>query len=568
MSEKNQSLPQDAPEDPSHPMPPPPELTYATQDQLFEAAQSWAREHGYAIIITHSTKTGPELRYAYQCDRSGTCHSAGKPEGQLTKTKKTNCPFKFTGNYYKREKQWRIVIKNAHHNHPPSENPSTHAVHRRMNVEQQEIVTNMTNAGVAPLQIKAALMQQTETPCTSTLNTIYNHRNKMRMDHLNGRSPVEALIFEIRNSNFYHIIQNHEGQMKALFFSHPNSLILARQFHTTFLLDCTYKTNKYKMPLLHIVGINSSNRSFSAAFCFLSGEKEEDYTWALEQFSRALDGQSPSVLATDKEQALLNAIEQVFPDASHLLCCWHITKNIKTQCHKNFKSEEAWELFLSAWNKLVASVTETDYQDNFTALSKTWNPATSDYLITNWLPIKHKFVAYIIHQSPHFGNAVTSRVEGLHAYVKRFIASSTGSFSAVVKQIHQAISVQLNERFIEASQQSYKQLIGLPPSIENLNGKITHYALTICHSFYKAKKVTTTCSGTYSSHMGIPCIHCIQSAAREGTKFDLNDFHVQWHVKQDLVSFFLSSFLVGLIYMLIWHLIIRVSLHWQFHTEN
>ncbi|KAI7940915.1 hypothetical protein MJO28_013200 [Puccinia striiformis f. sp. tritici] len=461
-------------------------MTYQSQKELYDAAQSWAKENGYAIIITHSTNNDTQKRFTYQCDRSG--------------------------NYYKKKKHWKIIIKEPHHNHPPSEDSSAHAIHRRLNEDQKALVNQLTHAGVRPLQIKSALMQETETPCSSTLNTIYNHRNQMRIDHLQGRSPIEALVFEIRNLDFYHLIGEDEGKMKSLFFAYPNSLTLAKQFPTTFLLDCTYKTNKYKMPVLHIVGMNSCNRSFSVAFCFLSAKKAEDYIWALEQFSIVLDGQAPLVLATDKEQALINAIEQVFPDTCHLLCSWHIYKNVKLQCHKNFKSEEEWDLFAKCWHQLVASQTETDYHQNFAEISKKWDPLTADYLIPNWMPIKEKFVAYLIDKHPHFGNTITSRVEGLHAYIKRFINSPTSSFSAVVKHIHRAISVQLHKCLVKASQDSYKQLVGLPPSIKNLNGTITHFAL---HSFHIAKQSIT-------------------NSALEGTTFRAEDFHKQWHVRSNL----------------------------------
>ncbi|KAK6936686.1 MULE transposase domain [Dillenia turbinata] len=46
-------------------------------------------------------------------------------------------------------------------------------------------------------------------------------------------------------------------------------------------MDCTYKINRYKMPLLEIIGITSFNTSFYSCFVFLSKERCEDYEWAL-----------------------------------------------------------------------------------------------------------------------------------------------------------------------------------------------------------------------------------------------------------------------------------------------
>ena len=63
------------------------------------------------------------------------------------------------------------------------------------------------------------------------------------------------------------------------------------------------------MPLLHMVGVTSSGRSFSVGFCFLSGEKEEDYTWALRCFQ--VIGIRPKIIVMDADIALKNALEQV-----------------------------------------------------------------------------------------------------------------------------------------------------------------------------------------------------------------------------------------------------------------
>jgi hypothetical protein len=68
----------------------------------------------------------------------------------------------------------------------------------------------------------------------------------------------------------------------TVFFIHPDSLLYLRAYPEVLLLDCTYKTNKYSMPLLDMIGIDAIGRSFCIAFIFLSDESEEDYMWALE----------------------------------------------------------------------------------------------------------------------------------------------------------------------------------------------------------------------------------------------------------------------------------------------
>jgi hypothetical protein len=88
-------------------------------------------------------------------------------------------------------------------------------------------------------------------------------------------------------------------------------------FSTVFLLDCTYKTNKFDMPLLKVVGITSNYATFNAGFAFLHVENEEAYTWVLEQFSEVV---TPKVLYMDRELALMNRIARVFLGCHNILC--------------------------------------------------------------------------------------------------------------------------------------------------------------------------------------------------------------------------------------------------------
>ena len=48
------------------------------------------------------------------------------------------------------------------------------------------------------------------------------------------------------------------------------------------MIDETYKTNNYKMPLIIISGVTPLNTSYYVAFAFVSEETYEVYKWLLE----------------------------------------------------------------------------------------------------------------------------------------------------------------------------------------------------------------------------------------------------------------------------------------------
>lgn len=53
-------------------------------------------------------------------------------------------------------------------------------------------------------------------------------------------------------------------------------------FSTVFIIDLMCKTNNYRLPLLVIVGVTSTEKTYSVGFAFPESEKEENVTWALE----------------------------------------------------------------------------------------------------------------------------------------------------------------------------------------------------------------------------------------------------------------------------------------------
>ena len=95
-------------------------------------------------------------------------------------------------------------------------------------------------------------------------------------------------------------------------------------------MDCTYKSNKYRLHLLNVVGTICLNGTFYVAFDFLLWEKKEDFTWfltILHSLYQQLDLEDPKVIVTDRDIALMAAIYEIFPRTTNLLCLWHIKKN-------------------------------------------------------------------------------------------------------------------------------------------------------------------------------------------------------------------------------------------------
>jgi hypothetical protein len=111
----------------------------------------------------------------------------------------------------------------------------------------------------------------------STAREIYNKLVAARAEELRGRRPIEALVELISCFDYFSKVRLVEGVVDCVFFMHQSSVSMCQTFGMIFLLDCTYKTNKFGMPLLNMVGITSTYVTFNAGFAFLHAENEEAY---------------------------------------------------------------------------------------------------------------------------------------------------------------------------------------------------------------------------------------------------------------------------------------------------
>jgi hypothetical protein len=86
---------------------------------------------------------------------------------------------------------------------------------------------------------------------------------------------------EARDDWTYTYRSDATGRVLGLFLAHEQSLDLLQGSPEVLLMDCTYKTNKFRMPLFVITGVIPLSTTFFVGFAFLSQQRQVDYEWAL-----------------------------------------------------------------------------------------------------------------------------------------------------------------------------------------------------------------------------------------------------------------------------------------------
>lgn len=330
-------------------------IIFPSKEELVKWVRVVALRVGFVVIIQHADPLNdrPKPRVKLGCDRGGCIRTNQQKKGYVkrnlrkTSSKRCGCPFSLQGQKAPGLDEWTLEVKCGVHNHK-FVHLEAHSYAGRLNENEKKIVEEMYVAGVKPRKMLSTLKSR-DASNTTCMRTIYNEKYKLHQMELAGGTPIQFLYACITDAEYvsYDIVNKTTAKLESLYFAHPTSVQLSNLFSDVFVMDCTYKTNRYRLPLLSIVGMTSTKMSFFSAFAFMSNETESSYTWALECFKSMLDTScQPNVLVVDREIALMNAIKHVFPQCKIILCQVHINRNILAHCKKYFTKGKDCEDFL------------------------------------------------------------------------------------------------------------------------------------------------------------------------------------------------------------------------------
>lgn len=86
--------------------------------------------------------------------------------------------------------------------------------------------------------------------------------------------------------------------------------------------------------MFEVVGVTSTDLTYSVGFGFLMHEKEENFVWVLKTLRKFLTSKMnmPKVIVTDKDGSLMKAVGIVFPESYAMNCYFNVQANVKQRC--------------------------------------------------------------------------------------------------------------------------------------------------------------------------------------------------------------------------------------------
>ncbi len=211
----------------------------------------------------------------------------------------------------------------------------------------QKSISSLIKVEVRSTQILTHLqLDADEKNSFFTQHDIYNVKNQQRRQALDILSFVQTLLQNLKCEFwFWQYEKNELDKIIKLFFSWSSYRDMLKRNSEILIINCIYKINHYKMSLLIIIKVIALNIFFFVEFCFMKVEKTANYVWVLKQLKllyTELNLSDSTVILTDCKWDLINALQSVFRESSHLLYIWHIDKNILVNCRKHFDIKENW----------------------------------------------------------------------------------------------------------------------------------------------------------------------------------------------------------------------------------
>ncbi|XP_050889208.1 uncharacterized protein LOC127094411 [Lathyrus oleraceus] len=181
------------------------------------------------------------------------------------------------------DETWKLNVIFGIHNHALTDKLVSHPIVCRLVPEERELVSDMTLNMVVPKNILASLKRK---KLLNILNIkqIYNVCTRNNKVVRGLRSKIQELLKLLEDDTYvsrYRVFED-KVTVRDIFWSHPDSIKLFKTFPIVLAINSTYKTNEYKLSLLKIVDVTSTEMTHVVDFAFLKSEKEDNVTRALE----------------------------------------------------------------------------------------------------------------------------------------------------------------------------------------------------------------------------------------------------------------------------------------------
>jgi len=313
-----------------------------------------------------------------------------------------------SGYLSRQTKEWGLNILNGVHNHAMEPALEGHILVGRLKEDNKKIVRDLTKSKMLPRNILINLKNK-RPHCMKNIKQVYNERQQIWKANRGDKKSLQYLFSKLEEHNYTYFsrTQIESTTIEDIFWAHPTSVKLFNNFQTVLVMDSTYKTNMYKMPMFVVVGVTLTDLTYSVGFAFVTHEKKENFVWVLKMLRKLLTSKMnmPKVIVIDRDMSLMNAVGNVFPKSYAMNCYFHVQENVKQRsildCKYPLEKKDGKEVnnhdvikkIMRAWKAMVESLTQELYANALVEFQDACSdfPLFLNYAMTTLNEVKGKY---------------------------------------------------------------------------------------------------------------------------------------------------------------------------------
>ncbi|KAE8224935.1 hypothetical protein CF319_g2242 [Tilletia indica] len=383
--------------------------------------------------------------------------------------------------------KWRISKIDWNHNHDPD--PDIQAkrkaqkTRKRPTKEEKDLIqrlvvgqSNKMNRSVV-LQVVRLMIPGTNLRPMQVSNIINSAKVERRLQLTSQGGDAASLIVWLAAQKekdprftFTHQVNKETGALRRLFVSSSAMVQSLQRFGDVVIADIAQGRNIYQMPLNVFCVVDGAGRTRNIAYVLQDRQDRESHQWALEQLVMA-SGAEPSVVMSDQDSAFMGAVRRACPSAHHLLCLWHLWKNVRKNLLSKLRND--WTRFCNSFWAVYRSPSPKAFEKRWTELIRLF-PRAKSYLEAVQYPNRRSWAAAWTRTQFTANTRTTGRVESENGVNKMLSGRKTTLSELVPRLLERAIQQG------DASDGSAKFLYGNPNTVEDYFQEIVDLLRSQC----------------------------------------------------------------------------------------
>ncbi|XP_016199973.1 protein FAR1-RELATED SEQUENCE 5-like [Arachis ipaensis] len=314
---------------------------FATEEDAYAAYKKFARFKGFGVRKGDvACVNGVLIRRDFFCHRQGTRHPKHYDRPERVREERlesrTDCKAKLKIYYDVQHSVWMVRTIFDEHIHDLAPVTFTHLLpsHRKMSDGDKAQVESLKQFGIPTSKIMAYMAGQSGGygMLRFTKQDLYNYVHGQwvaricdgdvaaTISYLEGKANADM----ITAARYTRTADNH---LASLFWADGEMMSDYQLFGDVLAFNSTYRSNKYRKPLVVFSGSNHHKQTSIFGFTLLEDEKVRTYRWVLLNLLDVMGQKKPCVVVTDGDKVMRMAIVEVLSMATHRLCGWHLEKN-------------------------------------------------------------------------------------------------------------------------------------------------------------------------------------------------------------------------------------------------